>query len=94
MTNLTNLDYRLVVDSSQPVNVYQAKTHLSQLIDRALAGEDVVIARNGRPMVRLVPVRVTGKRRMPGAWRGLVQVAEDFDDLPVELAAAFRGERA
>lgn len=79
---------------SQPVNVYEAKTHLSQLIDRALAGEDVVIARNGRPMVRLVPVRVIGKRRKPGAWRGLVRVAEDFDDLPVELAAAFRGERA
>lgn len=77
----------------EPVNVYQAKTQLSKLIDRALAGEDVVIARAGKPMVRLVPVVPGSVRRTPGAWRGRVAMTDDFDDLPAELAAAYRGER-
>ena len=78
---------------SEPVNVYQAKTQLSKLIDRALAGEDVVIARAGKPMVRLVPVDSGSVRREPGAWRGKVEMSDDFDDLPATLAAALRGER-
>ena len=80
------------MDASGPVNVYLAKTQLSRLIDRALAGEEVVIARNGRPMVRLVPVRRQPEERLPGAWSGRVHIAEDFDELPDDLAAAFRGE--
>ncbi len=77
------------------VNVYEAKTHLSQLLDRAAAGEEIVIARAGRPVARLVALRdASSQRRAPGAWRGRVRVADDFDDeLPAELGAAFRGER-
>lgn len=77
-------------------NVYDAKTQLSRLIDRALAGDDVVIARSGRPVVRLVPVtdEEAAPRSGRGAWRGRVRIADDFDDLPEELAAAFRGLRA
>ncbi|MDQ3733311.1 MAG: type II toxin-antitoxin system prevent-host-death family antitoxin [Actinomycetota bacterium] len=78
---------------SSPVNVYEAKTQLSKLIDRALAGEDVVIARAGTPLVRLVPVERDRPRGGRGVWRGRVRIAEDFDDLPPDLAAAFRGER-
>jgi len=78
---------------SKSVNVYEAKTHLSQLIDRAAAGEEIVIARAGRPVARLVALADSPNRRVPGAWRGKVWVAEDFDDLPVEIGAAFRGER-
>ena len=76
------------------VNVYEAKTHLSQLLDRAAAGEEIVIARAGRPIARLVALRETpSRRRTPGAWRGKVRIAHDFDELPNEIEAGFRGER-
>jgi prevent-host-death family protein len=76
------------------VNVYEAKTHLSQLLDRAAAGEEIVIARAGRPIARLVALSdASARRRTPGAWRGKVVIGDDFDDLPGEIGAAFRGER-
>jgi prevent-host-death family protein len=78
---------------SESVNVYEAKTHLSQLLDRAAAGEEIVIARAGRPIARLVALAEPATRRTPGAWRGMVTMAADFDELPDEIAAAFRGER-
>ena len=78
---------------SESVNVYEAKTHLSQLLDRAAAGEEIVIARAGRPIARLVALAEPSARRVPGAWRGKVAVAADFDELPDEIDAAFRGER-
>ena len=74
------------------LNVYEAKTHLSRLLDRAEAGEEIVIARAGRPVARLVPYRRHIEHRKPGAWRGKVQIAGDFDELPDALLAAFRGE--
>lgn len=77
----------------ETVNVYEAKTHLSQLIDRAAAGEEIVIARAGRPVARLVGLGDSPQARVPGAWRGQVAMAADFDDLPAEVDAAFRGER-
>jgi prevent-host-death family protein len=52
------------------INVYEAKTRLSQLLDQALAGEDVIIARNGTPIAQLVPVQRESVRRQPGAWKG------------------------
>ena len=75
------------------VNVYEAKTHLSQLLDRAAAGEEIVIARAGRPIARLVPLAASSGRRVPGGWRGKVSIAADFDGLPDDIKAAFRGER-
>jgi prevent-host-death family protein len=51
------------------VNIAEAKAKLSELLDRALAGEEIVIARAGKPLARLVPTRPT-KRRKPGVWRG------------------------
>ncbi|TFV75028.1 type II toxin-antitoxin system Phd/YefM family antitoxin [Blastococcus sp. CT_GayMR19] len=75
------------------MNVYEAKTQLSKLIDRAMAGEDVVISRSGTPMVRLVPVPARPVRRTPGSARGQIRMAADFDELPEDVAAAFRGER-
>lgn len=76
---------------ADPVNMHEAKTELSRLVERALAGEDVVIARAGVPVVRLVPVTQTGKRKL-GQWRGMVRMAEDFDaPLPdAELSEWYR----
>ena len=75
----------------RPVNVGEAKTHLSSLIERAERGEDVVIARAGRAVVRLVPIR-TGARVF-GVDRGRFVVPDDFDaPLPDEIVAAFSGE--
>ena len=79
---------------AESVNVYEAKTHLSQLIDRAAAGEEIVIARAGRPVARLVPrAAAPPRRRTPGGWRGKVRISHDFDELSAEIDAAFRGER-
>ena len=78
----------------ESVNVYEAKTHFSQLLDRAAAGEEIIISRAGRPVARLVPLSgATPRRRVPGGWRGKVTTSADFDELPDEIVAAFRGER-
>lgn len=74
------------------VNVYEAKTQLSRLLDQVAAGEDVVIARAGRPVARLVPYVRARPPRVPGAWRGKVAMSEDFDVLPLDLQAAFVGD--
>lgn len=76
----------------EQVNVHEAKTHLSRLLERVEAGEEIVISRAGRPVARLTSYRGLASRRRPGAWRGRVRIAPDFDELPPELAAAFRGE--
>jgi len=71
--------------------MHEAKTHLSRLVERVEAGEDVVIQRNGKPVARLVPV--TEEQRslasVRGIWRGRLQIADDFDELPGDIAAAF-----
>jgi prevent-host-death family protein len=72
------------------VNVHQAKTHLSRLLDRALAGEEVIIMRAGRPLVRLAPVESAPMRRRLGTAKGDFVVPADFDDpLPEEILAEF-----
>ena len=71
------------------VGVHEAKTHLSRLLARVVAGEEVVITRSGRPVARLVPVERTGARRL-GLDRGRVFIADDFDGpLPDDLLDAF-----
>ncbi|MGH2454714.1 MAG: type II toxin-antitoxin system Phd/YefM family antitoxin [Candidatus Limnocylindria bacterium] len=75
------------------VNIHEAKTQLSRLVQRAAKGEEIVIAIAGRPIARLVGLRHGTPRRRPGAWRGRVQIQPDFDELPTDLAAAFRGEK-
>jgi prevent-host-death family protein len=75
-------------------NIHEAKTHLSRLIDRAEAGEEIVIARAGKPVVRLVAYQEAPlPKRTPGFWKGKVKISADFDDLPESLASAFRGEQ-
>ena len=72
------------------VNVHAAKTQLSRLLERVAQGEEVVIAKAGRPVARLVPVEPPATPRRPGTARGLGQVGEDFDaPMPDEFLAAF-----
>lgn len=72
------------------IGMHEAKTRLSQLVQRAESGEDIVIARNGKPVARLVPVASTASlASIRGAWRGRVSIADDFDDLPDDIAEAF-----
>lgn len=71
---------------AEKVNIYDAKTRLSQLVDRAEAGEEIIIARGGRPAAKLVAWRPPPARRKPGRLRGRVRIGRDFDaPLPPDL---------
>lgn len=74
------------------MNIYEAKSHLSQLVDQAVAGEEVVIARAGKPVARLVPIERPPRRRQPGSLRGKIWLAPDFDETPPEILEAFYGD--
>lgn len=72
------------------VNIHEAKTHFSKLIEKVLRGEEVVIAKGGRPVARLVPIQPAKQPRRPGSAKGHVTVAPDFDaPLPEELLRSF-----
>lgn len=74
---------------SEQVNIHEAKTHLSRLVGRAEAGEEIVIARAGRPAARLVSARREGERPL-GTFRGEIQISDDFDaPLPPDIASRF-----
>ena len=78
--------------ASVQYNLYEAKTTLSSLVERAAAGEEIVIAKDGVPMARLVPLTRVTRRRGPGGWEGRVHVAPDFDaPLSEDVLAAFEG---
>lgn len=75
-------------------NLYDAKSSLSQLVDRAAAGEEIIIAKAGKPLAKLVPVAARGRRRKPGGWKGRVVIGDDFDaPLPADLRRAFAGRK-
>ena len=77
---------------SEIISLYDAKTHLSQLVDRAAGGEEFVIAKNGNALARLVPLAQKGEVRKPAGALGLTSIAADFDDpLPDDLQAHFEG---
>jgi len=73
----------------EQVNIHDAKTHLSRLVERAEAGEEILIARAGRPVARLVPLRARTGPREPGLWRGRVHIAPDLDETDGALLDAF-----
>jgi prevent-host-death family protein len=74
------------------VNVQEAKTHLSRLLEEAAAGEEIVIAKAGKPYVRLVPCLPEQSPRPLGGWEGKVWIADDFDETPEEVIRLFEGK--
>jgi prevent-host-death family protein len=74
-------------------SIHEAESQLSWLIEQAMNGEEVVIAKAGRPMVRLVPIQPDTSPRRGSQWKGRVRMAEDFDSLPDVIAAAFGIDR-
>ncbi|MDE2228653.1 MAG: type II toxin-antitoxin system Phd/YefM family antitoxin [Alphaproteobacteria bacterium] len=74
------------------VSLYDAKTGLSKLVERAAAGEEIVITKNGVPMAKLVPAPRRGKPRRPAHALGLKRIAKNFDEpLPASIQTAFEG---
>lgn len=74
------------------VNIHQAKTQFSRLVDLAADGEEIIIAKSGKPVARLVSYTPKGVARRPGSMRGKIRIKKDFDaPLPKELLAAFEG---
>lgn len=82
---------RMVGLMTRVVNVHEACTHLSRLLEAVDDGEDVVIGRAGKPVARLVPVGPAAERR-PGVWRGQVVTADDFDHTPDSVIVEFYGD--
>jgi prevent-host-death family protein len=74
------------------VNVHEAKTHLSRLLERVEAGESVIIARAGKPVAVLGPYREARPPRRLGTCQGQITIADDFDDLPEDMVRAFEGD--
>ena len=76
----------------QIVNINDAETHLSKLIEAVMRGEEIVIAKAGKPAAMLVPMQTQKPVRKPGAMKGKIKIATDFDSpLPDDLQAAFEG---
>jgi prevent-host-death family protein len=71
------------------VNIHEAKTHFSRLVERVEAGEEIVIARAGRPVARLVPLLARTEPRRPGLWRGRMRLAPDFDRTDERVLESF-----
>ena len=76
----------------ETVNIYDATTRLSQLVDKAATGEDVIVSRNGKPLVRITRLEVPKRRIRFGVLKGKLKVAADFDaPLPDEILVGFGG---
>lgn len=76
----------------ETINIYNAKTRFSQLVDKAAAGEDVVVSRNGKPLVRITRLEEPKRRIKFGVMKGKLVVAADFDAaLPDGVLAGFEG---
>ena len=74
----------------QITDIHEAETHLSQLIERVIAGEEIIIGKAGKLIAKLIPYEQSYEPRQPGrSWQGKIRIADDFDELPEDLMAAF-----
>ena len=75
------------------INVHEAKTHFSKLLTRVQTGEEIIIAKAGRPIAKLIPIQTKNKPRKPGTAKGKLWIAPDFDaPLPEDILKSFEGE--
>ena len=82
------------MDEFEQVNIHDAKTNLSRLVDKVANGTEIVIAKAGKPMAKLVPIRPALPLRKPGFLKGKIRIADDFDaPLPPPVLDAFEGRR-
>ncbi|MBS0380718.1 MAG: type II toxin-antitoxin system Phd/YefM family antitoxin [Proteobacteria bacterium] len=80
--------------ATRSINIYEAKTHLSKLVDQAAAGEDVLISRAGKPVARLTALQEPKRVVRFGLLKGSVKVSKDFDAaLPADLQTQFEGRK-
>jgi prevent-host-death family protein len=94
VVNLVNIDQVEEAVGKYIVNLYEAKTNLSGLVERVSQGDEIVIAKAGVPKAKLVPIAGPNRRRQPGGWEGKVRIRKDFDEpLPEEVLRSFVGAR-
>lgn len=75
------------------INIYEAKRHFSKLIYEALRGEEIVIAKSGRPLIKFTPYIEDLPKRVGGQLKGILKISDDFDDpLPDSVLKSFYGE--
>lgn len=71
----------------QQINIHEAKTHLSRLLENVIEGDEVVIAKHGKPVARLIPFKTKAVTRKPGSLKGQIKISDDFDaPLPDDMA--------
>ena len=76
----------------EAIDIRQAKAQLSRLVERAKAGEEIIISRDGKPVARLVPLSPARAPRKPGLLKGKIRIGKDFDSpLPEDVLAGFEG---
>lgn len=76
----------------QTVNIHDAKTHFSKLVDAAMHGEEIIIAKAGKPAAKLVPIEPSKPKRKFGVLKGKIKIAKDFDaPLPKDILDSFEG---
>jgi prevent-host-death family protein len=73
----------------QITNISEAKAQLSSLIERVSSGEEIIIGKAGKPVARLIRYENNRRPRRPGALKGKIKIAEDFDELPDDIASEF-----
>ncbi len=76
----------------QIVNIHQAKTHLSKLLEQLSHGEEIILAKAGKPIAKLVPHTQVAKKRVAGLMKGKIKMADDFDQLPDDFLNSFYGD--
>ena len=75
------------------VNIHEAKTHFSKLVDKAMNGEEIIIGKSGTPVVKLIAIRNKKPKRIPGALKGQIRISDDFDaPLPPGILEEFEGK--